>query len=183
MNEEELYKLALSDVPKYSLLNEILAIRDKRFPNEEVDYCINVNGYISSDVLNEYVKMVQENQRLKEEKERLKNCYSSITIIGRKQGKAYEEAKRYITVCDLLGLKDIKITLVDSDDKKRIEKAIDNLEKSIKSIDEKIAHQDYGENYINDYRKVRLRAIRSKSKEILSILKGEENVKEDKTTI
>lgn len=56
----------------------------------------------------------------------------------------------------------------------RIEKAIDNLEKSIKSIDEKIAHQDYGKNYINDYRKVRLRAIRSKSKEILSILKGEE---------
>ena len=60
MNEEELYKLAISDVPKYSLLNEILAIRDNRFPNEKVDYCININGYISLDVLNKYVKVVQK---------------------------------------------------------------------------------------------------------------------------
>lgn len=66
MSEEELYKLALSDVPTYSLLNEILAIRDKRFSNEEVDYCVNVNGYISLDALNKYVKMVQENQQLKQ---------------------------------------------------------------------------------------------------------------------
>lgn len=65
MNEEELYELAISDVSTYSLLNEILAIRDKRFPNEEVDYCININGYISLDVLNKYVKVVQENQQLK----------------------------------------------------------------------------------------------------------------------
>lgn len=65
MNEEELYKLAISDVPKYSLLNEILAIRDKRFLNENADYCINVNGYISLDVLNKYVKVIQENIQLK----------------------------------------------------------------------------------------------------------------------
>lgn len=59
MNEKELYDLAISDVPKYSLLNEILAIRDNRFPNEEVDYCINVNGYISLDVLNKYVDSIK----------------------------------------------------------------------------------------------------------------------------
>lgn len=58
MSEEELYKLAISDVPKYSLLNEILAIRDKRFPNEETDYTINVYGSISLDVLNKYVDIV-----------------------------------------------------------------------------------------------------------------------------
>ena len=46
MNEKELYELAISDVPKYSLLNEILAIRDNRFPNEENDYTIKVYGKI-----------------------------------------------------------------------------------------------------------------------------------------
>lgn len=64
MNEEELYKLAISDVPTYSLLNEILAIRDNRFPNEEVDYCINVSGYISLDVLNKYVRNINELEQL-----------------------------------------------------------------------------------------------------------------------
>lgn len=66
MNKEELYKLAISDVSTYPLLNEILAIRDNRFPNEKVDYCINVNGYISLDTLNKYVNAIQENQQLKE---------------------------------------------------------------------------------------------------------------------
>lgn len=74
------------------------------------------------NIIKDYEKLQQENQQLKEQKERLKNCYSSMTIIGRQQGRAYEEAKRYISVCDLLGLKDIKITLVDSEDKKRIAK-------------------------------------------------------------
>lgn len=69
MNEEELYNLAISDVPKYSLLNEILAIRDNRYSNGKVDYCINVNGYISLDVLNKYVNLVEENQQLKEKNE------------------------------------------------------------------------------------------------------------------
>ena len=69
MSEEELYKLAISDVPKYSLLNEILAIRDKRFPDEETDYTINVYGSISLDVLNKYVELVQENDKLKKELE------------------------------------------------------------------------------------------------------------------
>ena len=64
MNEEELYKIALSNVPKYSLLNEMLAIRDNRFPNEKVDYCINVNGYISLDVLNKYVRNINELEQL-----------------------------------------------------------------------------------------------------------------------
>jgi len=57
----------------------------------------------------------------------------------------------------------------------RMDKAIENLEKSIVAIDEKIKNQDYGENYINDYRKARLRAIRMKCKEILDILRGEDN--------
>ena len=72
MNEEELYKLAISDIPKYSLLNEILAIRDKRFPNEEVDYCINVNGYISLDVLNKYVRNINELEQLQNNRNELK---------------------------------------------------------------------------------------------------------------
>ena len=74
MSEEELYKLAISDVPKYSLLNEILAIRDKRFPNEEVDYCINVNGYISLDVLNKYVRNINKLEHLQNNWNELKKC-------------------------------------------------------------------------------------------------------------
>jgi hypothetical protein len=65
MSEKELYDLALSDVPKYSLLNEILAIRDKRFPDEETDYTINVYGSISLDVLNKYVDLVNNWHELK----------------------------------------------------------------------------------------------------------------------
>lgn len=75
MNEEELYKLALSNVPKYSLLNEILAIRDNRFPNEKVDYCINVNGYISLDVLNKYVRNINKLEQLQNNWNELKNHF------------------------------------------------------------------------------------------------------------
>ena len=64
MNEEDLYKLAISDVSKYSLLNEILAIRDNRFPNEENDYTIKVYGSISLDVLNRYVRNINELEQL-----------------------------------------------------------------------------------------------------------------------
>lgn len=60
MNEEELYKLAINNVHRYSLLNEIFAIRDKRFPNEENDYTIKVFGSISLDVLNRYVRFINE---------------------------------------------------------------------------------------------------------------------------
>lgn len=56
MNKEELYKLAINNVQKYSLLNEIFAIRDKRV--EQVDYTIGVNGFISLDVLNKYVELI-----------------------------------------------------------------------------------------------------------------------------
>lgn len=66
VSEKELYDLALSDVPKYSLLNEILAIRDKRFPDEETDYTIKVYGSISLDVLNKYVDLVNNWNELKE---------------------------------------------------------------------------------------------------------------------
>lgn len=53
MNEKELYDLAINNVKKYSLLNEIFAIRDKRV--EKDDYSIAVNGFISFDELNRYV--------------------------------------------------------------------------------------------------------------------------------
>lgn len=83
MSEEELYKLALSDVPNYSLLNEIFAIRDKRFPNEENDYTIKVCGSISLDVLNKYIKVVQENSQLKERIEKaieyIEDTHVSVT--------------------------------------------------------------------------------------------------------
>lgn len=64
MNKEELYKLALSDVPKYSLLNEIFAIRDKNI--ETVDYTIGVNGFISLDVLNKYINAINSWNELKD---------------------------------------------------------------------------------------------------------------------
>lgn len=64
MNKEELYELALSDVPKYSLLNEIFAIRDKNI--ETVDYTIGVNGFISLDVLNKYINVITNWNELKE---------------------------------------------------------------------------------------------------------------------
>lgn len=78
MNEEELYKLAISDVSKYSLLNEILAIRDNKFPNEKVDYCINVNGYISLDVLNKYVRNINELEQLQNNWNELKKGLQSL---------------------------------------------------------------------------------------------------------
>ena len=64
MNEEKLYKLAISNVSKYSLLNEILAIRDNRFPDEENDYTIKVYGSVSLDVLNKYVRNINELEQL-----------------------------------------------------------------------------------------------------------------------
>lgn len=65
MNKEELYKLALSDVSKYSLLNEIYAIRDTRYEN--VDYTIYANGCISLDVLNRYVNLINQVEKLTQE--------------------------------------------------------------------------------------------------------------------
>ena len=76
MNEKELYELAISDVPKYSLLNEILAIRDNRFPNEENDYTIKVYGSISLDVLNKYVNVIDNWNKLKEWLEERKFVYN-----------------------------------------------------------------------------------------------------------
>lgn len=60
MSKEELYKLALSNVHKYSLLNEIFAIRDERFPKEQQDNMLCVNGYIGIDTLNRYVRYIDE---------------------------------------------------------------------------------------------------------------------------
>lgn len=79
MKKEELYKLAINNVQKYSLLNEIFAIRDKRI--ETVDYTIGVNGFISLDVLKKYIRYIdrlveyqnigtiEEFKKLKTEKE------------------------------------------------------------------------------------------------------------------
>lgn len=113
MNEEELYKLAISDVPKYSLLNEILAIRDNRFPNEEVDYCINVNGYISLDVLNKYVRNINELEQLQNNWNELKKWleetikqYDNVGLKFKKESnfecasRSYDYLKQYQTMLD-----------------------------------------------------------------------------------
>lgn len=102
MNKEELYKLALSDVPKYSLLNEIFAIRDTRYENQ--DYTINVNGYISLDVLNRYVKQINQLEKLTQENEDLEQLLSKQYIDGLRQGKFDNEM-------ELINLKQINIEL------------------------------------------------------------------------
>lgn len=63
----------------------------------------------------------------------------------------------------------------------RNSKAIDNLEKSIESINNKLSDKEIRcengriVNPPNDYIITRLKAFRTKSKEILKILKGENN--------
>lgn len=86
MNEEKLYRLAISDVSTYSLLNEILAIRDNRSPNEEVDYCINVNGYISLDALNKYVEVIEKKQQTENERTHLLVILQKAMNTGRLDG-------------------------------------------------------------------------------------------------
>lgn len=98
MNEKELYDLAISDVPKYSLLNEILAIRDNRFRDEEVDYCINVNGCISLDVLNKYVNLVKTDEDIR--LDQTKKVFEAICYILKEGSCTY----RYL-IYDLLGFK------------------------------------------------------------------------------
>ena len=71
MNKEELYNLALNDVHKYNLLNEIFAIRNEK---EKTDYYIGVEGFISLDVLNQYVNKVNENTNLKQALNEIKEC-------------------------------------------------------------------------------------------------------------
>lgn len=60
MNKGELYKKALSNIHRYSLLNEIFAIKDERFPKEQRDNMLCVNGYIGIDTLNRYVRYIDE---------------------------------------------------------------------------------------------------------------------------
>lgn len=66
MNKEELYKLALSDIPKYDLLNEIFAIQDNRFTREQADNTICVNGFISLDVIKKYINKINKLQQIRE---------------------------------------------------------------------------------------------------------------------
>ncbi len=76
MNKEELYDLALSDVHKYNLLNEIFAIEDVR--GTQRTYCFKVNGFISLAVLNQYVNKIEENTKLKQALNEIKDkllCY------------------------------------------------------------------------------------------------------------
>lgn len=77
MSEEELYQLAMSNIHRYSLLNEILGIRDNRYPNEQVDYCISVNGYISLNSLNRYVSYISELEKLQNNWNELKKWLES----------------------------------------------------------------------------------------------------------
>lgn len=64
MNKEELYSLALSDINKYSLLNEIFAIRVRS--SERVNNTIGVTGYISVNSLNQYITKVDKNTKYKQ---------------------------------------------------------------------------------------------------------------------
>ena len=66
MNKEELYNKALSNIHRYSLLNEIFAIRDERFLKEQQDSMLCVNGYIGIDTLNRYVRYIDERDKYKE---------------------------------------------------------------------------------------------------------------------
>lgn len=66
MNKEELHKLALNSYHEYPLLAELIAIKDDRFKNEQQDSMLCVNGYVSINSLNNYVKLQQENQKYKE---------------------------------------------------------------------------------------------------------------------
>lgn len=59
-NKDELYKLALSNVHRYALLNEIFAIKDERFPKEQQETMLCVNGYIGIDTLDRYVRHINE---------------------------------------------------------------------------------------------------------------------------
>lgn len=81
MNEKELYDLAINNVKKYSMLNEIFAIRDKRV--EKDDYSIAVNGYISFDELNRYVKYI----------DRLVNYQNICTV--KELNELQEKANKY----------------------------------------------------------------------------------------
>lgn len=81
MNEKELYDLAINNVKKYSLLNEIFAIRDKRVEKE--DYTIAVNGYISLDELNTYVRYI----------DRLVNYQNICTV--KELNELQEKANKY----------------------------------------------------------------------------------------
>lgn len=60
-----------------------------------------------------------------------------------------------------------------------LETRINNLIKKLKydkrKIDEKLKKQDFGSNYINDYRKARLRGIRTKINEVLKYIEGDLN--------
>ena len=58
--KNELYNKALSNVHRYSLLNEIFAIRDERFKNEQQDTMLCVNGYIGINTLDRYVRNIDE---------------------------------------------------------------------------------------------------------------------------
>ena len=78
MNKEELYNTILNNpTHKYSLLNEIYAIRDTKV--EKQDYTIGVNGFISLDVLLEnynQVNIIENLQHQLEEKEEQINIMS-----------------------------------------------------------------------------------------------------------
>ena len=103
INKEELYKLALSDVHKYNLLNEIFAIWDKRVDKE--DYCIAVNGFISLDVLNQYVNKDKEIERLKNIINNLDNYLLDIGVPRDflkelKEGKQIKEESKSEIITD-----------------------------------------------------------------------------------
>lgn len=109
MDKEELYKtILISPVYKYSLLNEIYAIRDTR--EEYDDYTIGVNGFISLDVLLEnynQINMIEDLQNQLKKKDKIINEAKEYLIKLGKQPDAdlyycINEHKEYQKLLEIL---------------------------------------------------------------------------------
>lgn len=75
----------------------------------------------------------------------------------------------FYRVEDLSNAIDTILNLIEKQ-QKEIEELKKKLKYDISKIDEKLHNNSFGENYINDYRKMRLKGMKTKSKEILKLL-------------
>lgn len=123
MNEEEIYEMILNeDVEKYSLLNEIFAIRDNR--HKVNNYTICVNGYISLDVINKAIKLQKENEELKSNNEKY-----TIHLTNKQYNAVIENAKNDINQKWIQKVKD-KIEELQKEYNK-LDKQVDEYIKSV----------------------------------------------------
>ena len=101
MDKEELYNTILNNlIHKYSLLNEIYAIRDTRV--EKQDYTIGVNGFVSLDVLLEnynQVNIIEDLQHQLEEKQKVIDEAIKFIRNGRDgKGQFYKCCERKVSI-------------------------------------------------------------------------------------